>query len=127
MCLEVERSFDNMYSVKRGQTFDVPFRIPPKSHLPASPSPESILKPSAPLPAHSLTEVLLPKWAENAVMARLESYRLRKAFRPRLLSLTAIYLLTSVLKNLENSPISKKISAGMEDGDGRLRKGISET
>ena len=90
-------------------------------------SPESILKPSAPLPAHSLTEVLLPKWAENAVMARLESYRLRKSFRPRLLSLTAIYSLTSVLKNLENSPISKKISAGMEDGDGRLRKGISET
>ena len=35
MCPEVERSFDNMYSVKRGQPF-------------------------APLPAHSQTEVLLP-------------------------------------------------------------------
>ena len=77
-----------------------------------SPSPESVLQPSAPLPAHSLTEVLLPKWAENAVMARLESYRLRKSFRPRLLSLTAIYSLTSVLKNLENSPISKKFLRG---------------
>ena len=80
------------------------------SRLP--PSPESVLQPSAPLPAHSLTEVLLPKWAENAVMARLESYRLRKAFRPRLLSLTAIYSLTSVLKSSENSPISRKILRG---------------
>ena len=25
---EVERSFDNMYSVKRGQTIDVPFQNP---------------------------------------------------------------------------------------------------
>ena len=45
-------------------------------------------------------------------MARLESYRLRKAFWPRLLSLTAIYSLTSVLKNLENSPISRKFLRG---------------
>ena len=37
-----------------------------------SPSPESVLQPSAPLPVHFLTEVLLTKQAENAVMARLE-------------------------------------------------------
>ena len=43
-----------------------------------SPFPESVLQPSAPLPAHSLTEVLLPKWAENAVMAWLRAFRLQK-------------------------------------------------
>ena len=52
MCPEVERSFDNMYSVKRGQTFDV-----------LSPFPESVLQPSAPLPAHFQTEMLLTKQA----------------------------------------------------------------
>ena len=56
---EAERSFDNMYSVKRGQPFDVP-----DSSKVTSPgcllSPESILKLSAPLPAPFLTEVLLP-------------------------------------------------------------------
>ena len=45
----------------------------------------------------------------NTEMARLENYRLRKTFRPRPLSLTAIYSLTSVLKSSENSPISTKI------------------
>ena len=43
-----------------------------------SPFPESVLQPSAPLPVHSLTEVLLPKWAENAVMARLVGFRYEK-------------------------------------------------
>ena len=42
-------------------------------------------------------------------MARLEGYWCRKTFRPRPLSLTAIYSLTSVLKSSENSPISTKI------------------
>ena len=49
-----------------------------------SPSPESVLQPSAPLPRLYKREMLLPKQAENAVMARLEGYRLRNAFRPRL-------------------------------------------
>ena len=56
-----------------------------------SPFPESVLQPSAPLPAHSQTEVLLPKWAENAVMARLEGFQIRKAFRPRLTSGSYIF------------------------------------
>ena len=64
------------------------------SRLP--PSPESVLQPSAPLPAHSLTAVLLPKWAENAVMARLEGFRYEKS-SGRALLLEAIYSLTSGL------------------------------
>ena len=74
-------------------------------------SPESILKLSAPLPAHFQTEVLLPKWAENAVMARHEGFPLRKS-SGRALLLKAIYSLTSVLKSSENSPISTKILRG---------------
>ena len=62
-----------------------------------SPFPESVLQPSAPLPAHSLTEVLLPKWAENAVMARLEGFWCRKVLRPRLFLVATIYSLTSGL------------------------------
>ena len=44
-----------------------------------SPFPESVLQPSAPLPAHSRIEVLLPKQAENAEVARLEGFPLRKS------------------------------------------------
>ena len=91
-----------------------------------SPSPESVLQPSAPLPAHSLTEVLLPKWAENAVMARLEDYRFRKASRPRFTSGSYIFINFRLVKS-RKQPYFKKNSAGMEDGEGCLRKGISET
>ena len=62
----------------------------------------------------------------NVEVARLGDFPLRKS-SGRALLLEAIYSLTSVLKSLENSPISTKILQGMEDGDGRLRKGISET
>ena len=44
-------------------------------------------------------------------MARLEGFSLRKS-SGRALLLEAIYSLTSVLKNLENSPISRKILRG---------------
>ena len=83
-------------------------------------SPESILKPSAPLPAHSRTEVLLPKQAENAEVARLVGFRYEKS-SGRALLLEAIYSLTSVLKNSENSPISRKFC-----GDGGWRGAPSE-
>ena len=89
-----------------------------------SPSPESVLQPSAPLPAHSQTEMLLTKQAENAVMARLEGYRHRKAFRPRLLPSAAIYSLTSVLKSSENSPISTKILRGWRMARGAFGRGL---
>ena len=59
-----------------------------------SPSPESVLQPSAPLPAHSRTEVLLPKLAENAEVARLVGFRYEKPSGRALLS-KAIYSLTS--------------------------------
>ena len=49
---------------------------------------------------------------KNVEVARLEGYRHRKAFRPRLLPFAAIYSLTSVLKSSENSPISTKILRG---------------
>ena len=59
-------------------------------------------------------------------MARLEGYRLRKAFRPRLTSGSYIFI-TFCLEKLRKQPYFYKDSAGMEDGEGRLRKGISET
>ena len=57
----------------------------------------------------------------NAEMARLEGYRPRKSFRPRLLPLTAIYSLTSVLKNPENSLFRQRFC-----GDGGWRWMTSE-
>ena len=70
--------------------------------------------------------MLLTKQAENAVMARLEGYRIRKPFRPR--PTFGSYIFTDFrLEKLRKQPHLEKISAGMEDGEGRLRKGISET
>ena len=57
-------------------------------------------------------------------MARLEGYRLRKTFRPRPLSLAAIYSLTSVLKSSENSPISTKILRGWRMARGAFGRGL---
>ena len=62
----------------------------------------------------------------NAVMARLEGYRLRKTFRPRLTSGSYIFI-NFRLEKTRKQPYFEKNSAGMEDGEGRLRKGISET
>ena len=59
-------------------------------------------------------------------MARLEGYRLRKAFRPRLTSESYIFS-DFRLEKSRKQPYFDKDSAGMEDGEGRLRKGISET
>ena len=59
-------------------------------------------------------------------MARLEDYRLRKVFRPRLTSGSYIFI-NFRLEKLRKQPYFDKDSAGMEDGEGRLRKGISET
>ena len=59
-------------------------------------------------------------------MARLEGYRLRKAFRPRLTSGSYIFI-NFRLGKTRKQPYFEKDSAGMEDGEGRLRKGISET
>ena len=59
-------------------------------------------------------------------MARLEDYRLRKAFRPRLISGSYIFINFRLGKTRKQTHF-EKISAGMEDSEGRLRKGISET
>ena len=59
-------------------------------------------------------------------MARLEDYRLRKVFRPRLTSGSYIFI-DFRLGKPRKQPYFDKDSAGMEDGEGRLRKGISET
>ena len=88
-----------------------------------SPFPESVLQPSAPLPAHSQTEVLLPKWAENAVMARLEGFSLRKS-SGRALLLEAIYSLTSGLYSPENSPILRKVLRGWRMARGAFGRGL---
>ena len=89
-------------------------RIPPKSHLPASPSPESILQPSAPLPAHFQTEVLLTKQTENAEVARLRAFRLQKP-SVRALLLEAIYSLASCPKLLEKNSYFESLSVGVGD------------
>ena len=59
-------------------------------------------------------------------MARLEGYRLRKPFRPCLTFESYIFI-NFRLEKLRKQPYFEKDSAGMEDGEGRLRKGISET
>ena len=59
-------------------------------------------------------------------MARLGQLSIAKILPPRLTSGSYIFI-NFRLKKLENSPHFKKNSAGMEDGEGRLRKGISET
>ena len=70
--------------------------------------------------------MLLTKQAENAEVARLRTFRLTEAFRPRLTSES--YIVTNFrLEKLRKQPYFEKNSAGMEDGEGRLRKGISET
>ena len=51
----------------------------------------------------------------KAEMARLESYRLRKAFWPRPFLLTAIYSLISCPKLLDNSSYFESLSVGVED------------
>ena len=57
-------------------------------------------------------------------MARLEGYRLRKAFWPRPLFLAAIYSLSSVLKSSENIPISRKILRGWRMARGAFGRGL---
>ena len=56
-------------------------------------------------------------------MARIEGFRLRKP-SGRALLLEAIYSLTSVLKNLENSPISTKILRGWRMARGAFGRGL---
>ena len=58
--------------------------------------------------------------------ARLKGCLLRKAFLPRHTSGSYIFI-DFRLEKLRKQPHFKKDSAGMEDGEGRLRKGISET
>ena len=53
----------------------------------------------------------------NVEVARLEVYRLRKSFRPRLLPLAAIYSLTSCSKLSENSSYFESLSVELEDVD----------
>ena len=70
--------------------------------------------------------MLLTKQAENAAIARLEGLSITEAFWPRLTS--GSYIFTDFrLEKLRKQPYFYKDSAGMEDGEGRLRKGISET
>ena len=56
-------------------------------------------------------------------MARIEGFRLRKP-SGRALLLEAIYSLTSVLKKIENSPISAKILQGWRMARGAFGRGL---
>ena len=67
--------------------------------------------------------MLLTKQAENAEVARLRTFRLQKP-SGRALLLEAIYSLTSVLKKLENSPISTKILRGWRMARGAFGRAL---
>ena len=67
--------------------------------------------------------MLLPKLAENAEVARLVGFRYEKP-SGRALLLEAIYSLTSVLKSLENSPISRKILQEWRTAMGAFGRGL---
>ena len=59
-------------------------------------------------------------------MARLEGFRLRKPSGRA--TLTEAYKFINLrLQKIRKQPYFDKDSAGMVDGEGRLRKGISET
>ena len=59
-------------------------------------------------------------------MARLEGFRLRKPSGRATLT-EAYKFINFRLKKTRKQPYFDKDSAGMVDGEGRLRKGISET
>ena len=79
--------------------------------------PESILKLSAPLPAHSQTEMLLTKQTENAATARLVDFRYEKSSGRALLT-EAYKFINFHFEKIRKQPHFKKNSAGMEDGGG---------
>ena len=63
---------------------------------------------------------------KNVEVARLEGLSITEAFWPRLTS--GSYIFTDFrLEKLRKQPYFDKDSAGMKDGERRLRKGISET
>ena len=70
--------------------------------------------------------MLLTKQTDKRSNGAAEGLSTTEAFWPRLFLVAAIYSLTSTLKNQKTAPFREN-SAGMEDGEGRLRKGISET
>ena len=90
------------------------------------PSPESVLQPSAPLPACFLTEVLLTKQADKRSNGAAGGLSVTKVFRPRL-TFRSYIVTDSWLKLPEISSYFESLSAGMEDLDGRLRRKIRET
>ena len=85
-----------------------------------------MLQPSAPLPGLHKQDVLLPKQADKHRNGAAEDLSTTEAFRPRLTSESYIFI-NFYLEKLRKQPYFDKNSAGMEDGEGRLRKGISET
>ena len=89
-------------------------QIPPKAHVPPAPPSESVSQSAAPLPALFNQEMLLTKQAENAVMARLVGFPLRKPSGRATLQ-EAIYSLTSCPRLLENSSYFESLSARVED------------
>ncbi len=101
-------------------------RIPPKSHLPAVPFPrkytQAVRSASCVFPDGSVIALNRLKRTTGAAW-RLST---AKVFRPRRTS--GSYIFTGFrLEKSRKQPYFEKDSAGMEDGDGRLRKGISET
>ena len=93
-------------------------QIPPKAHVPPVPSSESVIKTSAPLPTLFKREMLLSKWNENVKKwcglwaIGFETLSVRAAV------FDSYIFINFRLEKTENSPTSKKNSAGMEDEDG---------
>ena len=69
--------------------------------------------------------MLLTKQAENVESGAACGLSIMKGFRPRLTSGSYIFIDFRLVKP-RKQPYFEKNSAGMEDGEGRLRKGISE-
>ena len=97
-----------------------------KAHVPPAPPSESISQSSATLSAHSQTEMLLPKQAENVNWRGLWAFAMRNLPAAPVSCNSYIFINFQFVKP-RKQPYFDKDSAGMEDGEGRLRKEISET
>ena len=70
--------------------------------------------------------MLLTKQADKHRNGAAEDLSTTEAFRPRLTSGSYIFIKFPLEKKQKTTPFREN-SAWMEDGEGRLRKGISET
>ena len=88
-------------------------------------SPESILQPSAPLPAYSQTEVLLTKQADKRRSGAALGLSDMKPFQPRLTSGSYIFI-NFRLKKTRKQPHFEKILRGWRMARGAFGRGLGK-